>query len=267
MRHKSLAMVLMAGAALAGCRSAGKVSVTEHEGGGDPLAPFVGRRLVLRHFGDRRDAVAKPGETRKGTCDVAVQVTSATAVADGVRFALENQGRVRVGEAPSGKCERLVPEIALTLKGVHAGAPHEWRAFLGTILLTPEEYATAHGQSLAAAAAPGTEPKTFASRSVAADADARTLAKLVTVWPKPVLLVEPAVSVPGGKIRQESEIEFATVVGADGRAYRPRVKTPLNEEHNRLVTSALGQWRFEPAKEGDKPVAALYEGRTVLRVY
>src|SRR5205809_257310 len=118
-----LALLVLAGVAGA-CRSSGPVTVAAEPGGPDPLAAFAGQKLILRHFGDRAVAVAKPGETRKGTCDVAVEVVSAVAAPDGVRFNLTSLGRVRVGDGPTiGQCEKLVSPIALTLKGVHAGIP------------------------------------------------------------------------------------------------------------------------------------------------
>jgi hypothetical protein len=57
------------------------------------------------------------------------------------------------------------------------------------------------------------------------------------------------------------------VIGADGRTFRPEIKTPLSDEHTRYIASVLQVWRFDPAKAGDKAVAARYEGRTVFKIY
>jgi hypothetical protein len=267
MREVRVVTLLVLAAVAGACRSSSRVSVSETKGGPDPLAPFVGQKLILRHFGDHPTAVVKPGETRKGTCDVAVQVASVSAVPDGVRFTLTSLGRVRVGEEPTiGHCERLASPIALSLKGVHASQPEEWRSFLGTMLLTPEAYLAVHGKT--ATHEPLPEPTKYANRStISNDTESRTLANHVTSWPKPILAIEPAIPSPGGKVHHEGELEFGAVIGADGRVFKPVVKTPLSDEHQRHVESVLTLWRFEPAREGDRAVPALYEGRTVLRIY
>jgi hypothetical protein len=266
MRKYRVVALLVLAAAVGGCRSSRRISVSEEQPGVDPLRQLVGQKLILRHFGDRKDVVAKPGESRKGTCDVAVTVTDAAAVPDGARLVLSSLGRVRVGDAPTvGRCGRLASPIALTLKGINVSRPEEWRPFLATILAPSEAYLTSHGRNFKYAAEP--EPKIFANRSPVTDDEGRRLATRVTAWPKPLLAVEPAVASPGGKVHHEGEVEFSAVVGADGRVFKPHVKTSLNDEHTHHVASVLTLWRFEPAREGDRAVPALYEGRTVFRIY
>jgi hypothetical protein len=257
------ALVVLA-VAVGGCRSSGRVSVHEERPGIDPLKEYVGQRLVLRHFGDRKDVAVRAGDDRKATCDVAVQVSAATAVDGGIRFLLQSLGRVRVGDSTVGRCDGLASPITLTAKGINPAKPDEWRTFIASILQTPEAYLTAHGKSFQYAPEP--EPKVAARAGVVGEDEERRLGRRVTAWPKPVFAIEPAIS-STGKVHHQGEVEFEVVVGADGRPFRPKVTTPLSEEHTQHVTSVLQLWRFEPAREGDKPVPAHYEGRTVFSIY
>ena len=266
MKKSWIAVSLALAGLAAGCRSGGRTTVSQPKPGADPLQKFVGQKMVLRHFGDRKDAAIKRGEEPKGGCDVAVNVVAATAVGDSARFTLDSLGRLRVGGNPVGKCGGLATPITLTVRGVNAGQPDTWSDVLASTLLTPEAYLAANGRPLPYAPEP--EPKLAASASHASgDAEERTLGRKVTTWPKPVLSVEPSISSPGGKVHHEGEVEFITVVGADGRVFRPTVKTPLSDEHTRFISNVLLVWRFDPAKAGDKTVPARYEGRTVFTIY
>lgn len=265
MRKSRAWALLLAGMSLGGCRSAGRVSVSEEAAGDDPLRVFLGQQLVLRHFGDRREIEVKPGEARKGSCDVAVRVKDAVAVQGGVRFTLESLGRVQVEGRPAGTCETLASPLRLTLKGVNAARPEEWRTFMGTMLLATDAYLAFHGKT--GTYAPEPEPQAFANNSSNTDDEGRRLAQRVTAWPKPLFTIEPFVPSPGGKVRHEGEIAFSAVIGRDGRVYRPRLKTSLEDAHQGQVTSVLTLWRFEPARERELALPALYEGRTVLRMY
>lgn len=258
------ASLVLAGLA-GGCRSGGRVSVSEQKPGADPLRHFVGQKMVLQHFGDDRSVTLQRGDKPRGTCDMAVQVAAATASGDSVRFTLDPLGRIRVGGNVVGKCSGQPAQIALTVKGVDPARPDDWRDVLAPGLLTPEAYLAAKGRPLAFAPEP--EPKlAAASASMPGDAEERRLGRRVTEWPKPVLSVEPAVRA-GGKLKHEGELEFIAVVGSDGRVFRPEVKTPLSDEHMRYVSTVLQVWRFEPAKEGQKAVPARYQGRTVFKIY
>jgi hypothetical protein len=267
MKKSWIAVPLVLAGMAAGCRSGGgRVAVTDQRPVADPLQKFVGQKMVLRRFGDRKDAAIKRGEEPKGGCDVAVQVVSAAAAGDSARFTLDSLGRLRVGGNPVGRCDRLASPITLTVRGVDAARPDSWSDVLASTLLTPEAYLASQGRPLPYAPEP--EPVLAAAAGhKSGNAEERTLGRKVTSWPKPVLSVEPAVASPGGKIQHEGEVEFVAVVGADGRVFRPEVKTPLSDEHTRYIASVLQVWRFDPAKAGDKAVAARYEGRTVFKIY
>jgi hypothetical protein len=247
-----------------GCRSGGRTSVGEQKPGADPLRQFVGQKMVLRHFGDDKTAVVKRGDKPSGGCDMAVQVAAAVAAGDSVKFTLDPLGRIRVGGNVVGKCGGQPTQTTLTAKGVDPARPDDWRDVLAVALLSPEAYLAANGRPLAFAPEP--EPKLAASASATGDSEERRLGRRVTVWPKPVLSVEPAVR-GSGKVKHEGELEFSAVVGSDGRVFRPELKTPLSDEHARYVATVLQVWRFEPAREGEKSVPARYEGRTVFKIY
>src|SRR5688500_13472287 len=107
MKKSWIAVSLVLAGLAAGCRSGGRVSVSEQRPGADPLQKFVGQKMVLRQFGDRKDASFKRGDSTKGGCDVAVQVAAAVASGDTVRFTLDSLGRLLVGGNPVGKCGKL----------------------------------------------------------------------------------------------------------------------------------------------------------------
>lgn len=265
MKKSWVAASLLVSGLAGGCRSGGRVSVSEQKPGADPLRQFVGQKMVLRHFGDDKEATLKRGDQPKGGCDMAVQVAAATASGDNVRFTLDPLGRIRIGGNVVGKCGGQPAQIVLNVKGVDPARPDEWRDVLAPALLSPEGYLAAHGRPLAFAPEP--EPKLAASGgTTGGDSEERRLGRKVTAWPRPVLSVEPAVR-SGGKVKHEGELEFVAVVGSDGRVFRPEVKTPLSDEHMRYVATVLQVWRFEPAKEGEKPVPARYEGRTTFKIY
>jgi hypothetical protein len=265
---KSWALALIVATAASGaCRSSGRVATGGGGPAANPLQKFVGEKMILRGAGDRKDAIVKRGESPSGSCDVAVQVASAIGAGDSARFTLDSLGRLRVADNVVGKCGRLVSPIELTVKGVDPARPDDWKDVLAAVLLTPEAYLAANGRPIAYAAE--AEPKLAASPShLGGGSDEHALGRKVAAWPKPVLSVEPSLPSPNGKIHHEGEVEFVVVVGADGRVFRPQVKTALSDEHTRYIGTVLQVWRFEPAKDGSsKAVPARYEGRTVFRIY
>jgi hypothetical protein len=258
--RKQLAAIIVGTVVLGACASKKPVKVDSGPGTPQALKALVDQRLLLRSFGDRRDVVLKPGKELKGTCDVAVLVTSAQPVDAGARFTLRSLGRVRLGDAPtSGPCKELAPQIGLTLTGSLAQTPEQW-------LLTPEAYLTAHGKTIFSAT-PQPAPKLAADSRANAGDEERRLGRRVTVWPKPLLAVEPAFSGGASKVKHEGEIQFDVIVGADGRLFEPRVRTALADEQEKNVLQVLDLWRFEPARDDKAPVPARYDGRTVLRIY
>ena len=65
----------------------------------------------------------------------------------------------------------------------------------------------------------------------------------------------------------ERLVGVEAVVGPDGRAYRPVVKSSIDRTHQAALETALQLWRFEPARRGDGPLGARVPLEVPLRVY
>jgi hypothetical protein len=261
----ALALGLL-GAAAAGCRTAKPQAPSAAPAPGtDVVRAYVGEARILIHRGDEQSVAVRKGEALPGDCDVAVVVRSAALDKGAARFSLEMLGRPNAGRAP--KCGGATPSgIALGVSGFAADESAEsLKAALDAVLQTPEAYLKSKGTAFDLA--PGPDEKEVANPDPTASADERSLARKVTVWPKKLLSVDALYHDPTGRIRQESEMEFDAVVGTDGRLHHPHLKAGLGESHETVALRALGLWRFEPARMGDKPVAARLAARLVLRIY
>ncbi len=256
----ALAVVLLA----AGCRSAGPKGAPSGGPGRDPLRPYVGDVRVLRAKADERNVSVGAKQRLSGDCDMAVRVRSAGFNKDGALFALETIGRPAVaGREP--RCRTVQPAIQLLVGGLSPSAS-DVTARVDAVLQTPEAYLQSKGISFDRPAI--TEvPKEIASPDVLAPAPEAGLGRKVTAWPKVLLSVNPYVHDTTGRVRQESEVEFDAIVGADGRVLEPRIKTALSQAHQDIVLAALSRWRYEPAHTAQAPVAARINSRLNLRIY
>ncbi len=231
----------------------------------DLLAAYPGSSRLLRHKGDQRNLTVKVGERLTGECDVAVRVRTAAFEKAAARFSLETVGLPSQG-GREAKCKRVQPAIQLVLTGFPAApAASDVTSRVDEVLQTPDAYLKSKG--IAFDLAPGKPPTQVASEVADASGDERTLARRVTVWPRLLLSVNPYYHGASKKVRYEGLLEFEATVGTDGRAYQPRVKTGLGEDHEKAVASALSFWRFEPARRGDAPVGARIPLTLVLRIY
>jgi hypothetical protein len=254
-------------AASGACRS------TQAPRPGAPAAPpdvvrsYVGQAVILRHRGDEKkwSIDRKAVDRQSGSCDVAAQVLDASFAKGEVALRLEYLGQPRTDRWRS-QCKRQVPEIALRITGFRPDEPGDGvRSTVGWLIPTPDAWLNLRGARLDLPAPTG-EPKQVADRStVAAEAEMR-FARDVTRWPRRWLWIEPSFSDPG-KIKHEGEIEIAAIAGADGRLYRPKITTPLEEAHQRAIERSFPLWRFEPARKAAEPVAARVTERTVFRIY
>lgn len=266
MRNWRTGWALVLVVSVAGCRSGG----TRVQTATDPasaLGELVGQQRILTRYGDRRSVSAKRGESGPTPgCDMAVEIAAAAPSSKGVLLTLSPIGIPRVGDGRAAVCKERPSQILLTLEDVDAGSNAAVKAAVDGVLPAPDAFLVARGKTFDLAEQPA--PKLAADPSNTAEAEARTLARKVKTWPKPLLSVEPTVRVAkGSKVRHEGELEFTAVVGADGRLYRPQVKTALSDDHEKRVQSVMKLWRFEPAEDGDKKaVAARYDGRTVFRI-
>lgn len=263
---------LMLGAALA-CKSAGPSAKPVAPAAPPPefIASYVGQRLILRHYAtQQRVAVTRQNLARPpGDCDVGVEVREASFEGGTATFKLEALGPASVPDkAVAGTragCGAM-SGFLVSVSGFVAGdAPEAMQAELAALLATPEAYLAARGVPFDWP--PGPDPQLAASQDSSASFDERTLARQIKTWPRPLLRVEPFYRDPGGRVHHEGEVEFAGVVGEDGRLRAPKLRTPLSSAHEEHVLKALSLWRYEPAQLPEKPVAARIIGRCTFRVY
>jgi hypothetical protein len=231
----------------------------------DPLAAYVGELRLLRHDAEKAqvqlDARSRPAEG----CAVAVRVQAAAFMKGSARLVLETLGTPRVREQRVG-CNRMQPALELTISGFPTNtSAAELTARLDGLLQTPEAYLAT--KNVRFDLAPGTAPTEVASQEVFATSVEASLGRRVTVWPLPLLAVDPWYHESSGRIRQQSEVELDAIVGSDGRLYKPKIRTSLGDAHARCVLRALPLWRFTPARRTDVPVAARVALRPVLHIY
>jgi hypothetical protein len=259
-------LVVLAGA-LSACRSSQAPRPGAPAAPPDLVRPYVGQTLLLRHRGDEKKWTVdrKAVDKQSGTCDVAVFVRDASFEKGAAQFLLEYLGEPRT-EKWRSKCRKPVHAITLRVTGFGGDAREAAvRAAVGRVLATPEAWLSARGQRFDFPAGTG-EPKVIADRStVGAEAEMR-VAREVTRWPRRVLWIEPAYADPG-KIKHEGEVALDAVAGADGRLYRAKVTTPLDDRHEKFVMRGFPLWRFDPARWKDGPVAARVTERTVFHIY
>jgi hypothetical protein len=268
MRRSLLAWSLVA--VLAGCRSAGGPPVRPStEPPPDFVQSFVGQRRVLMHAKDEtRIAVARGSAPASATaCAAAVEVTRAAWTGGVLRLDLEHLGRPRLEGAPARTPCGPPAAYAVTVSGLSAedGADGVEAALAGR-LVTVEAYLAARGVAF--------DRKPVEAPGVAATpdrpgttAEERSLGRKVKTWSKTLVSVPAELAQGDKKRRLESEVEFAGVVGPDGRLHQPAVTTRLADAHRARVLQALALWRFEPAQTPDGPVASRVALRTSLRIY
>lgn len=263
--RRSVLPLALLGVAAGACRAGKpKAPTAGPEPGAELIQSYVGENRILAHRGDDRAVAVRKGEALAGECDAAVVVRSASLDKGAARFSLEILGKPNAGREP--KCRPMPSGIGLTVSGFAAGDDAEqMKASIDALLPTPEAYLKAKG--VAFDRPPGPDEKEMASQAADASGEERSLARKVTAWPKKLLSVDPWYHDPAGKIRHEGEVEFDAVVGSDGRLHRPRLKSGLGEAHEKAILRALALWRFEPARQGDKPMAARIASRLVFRIY
>lgn len=267
MQRQAASRLLGAALALALPACATKAKTPAGGPGTDYLRAYVGQQRVLRFQGDQERVVVKMKDRPQlsGACDAAVQVRSAVLEKGGPRLVLEALGAAGAEKARP-RCRHLPATITLSLTGF-GGDSGPVVGRLDQVLPTPEGYLRAYGVPFDHA--PGREPAAAASNpntTIATD-DERRLERRVTAWPRKLFWVDPMYRDPRRAVQYEGEVEFAAVIGADGRLYRPQVKGGLDKTHMSAIERALSMWRFEPARAGKDPVAAHYNSRLVFRIY
>jgi hypothetical protein len=258
----------------AGCKSGGRAGVqtTPTRDLAALEKMYVGQHRILLAHADEPKLAYKRKDLGKSSagCEAAVEVKSVAVDKGTVTLGLDFLGRPRVGEPRPGKdkCKKLVPNVTLQLVGYDPGTPvSTMTTDIDRLLSTPEAYLAANGVTLSVPATGETKP--IADATIDAPVEERKLARDVKNWAKPLLSIEPAYYDPNRKVRHQGEVEFAALVGTDGRLHEPKVLTTLGgENHNAQVVKALALWRLEPARKADRtPVATRLKGRTTFHIY
>ena len=225
----------------------------------DFLDSLVDQRLILRHFGDVKEAKLKKDKLAdaKGTCDVAVQVRSATWDPGIARLHWEQIGLPYVPGKPRGVCKNTVvlTDGSIEIAAFALDEPADsLAASLSWILQTPEQYLAAEGihfdlppepDLLNVAPAP---PQPFTP-------------------PKILFTVDPAFSEDARRAKYQGSLIISMYVGTDGRIHRPNVMRKLGLGLDEMALNVLPMWRFEPARKLDKSIAVQQSVEIDFRLY
>jgi hypothetical protein len=222
---------------------------------------------ILPGRGDEKALTLKPADSLAGACDVAVKVRGLGFDKGTVRFSLESVGQPQLG-GRRPRCKELQPGMQLLFTGLDPdGVTTKTTTRIDAALLTPEEYLRRKGGSFDRAQAAAPPPSEVASQLPDASDSERRLARAVVAWPRPLLSVEALHHDASGRGLHERLVGVEAVVGPDGRAYRPVVKSSIDRTHQAALETALQLWRFEPARRGDGPLGARVPLEVPLRVY
>jgi hypothetical protein len=271
-RLLSCSVAVILAAALGACRTGGDKTAKAPAGPETPdfVRALVGQQRILLSGGESRAVSRKVGAPapHPDACDAAVEIRQASLEGGTLRFSVAHLGEPRIdGVAPRrGKPCAVSPETAVTVSGLAPGSDVTVvEQEIDRVLQTPDSYLASAGKNV-------TRPTEFVEGIAAtgvgvSSAPERNLARQVTTWPKRLLWIDVTAPAPKKGMRREVEVEVAGVVGPDGRLSEPKVTTPLNEEHAAVVKRSLGLWRFDPARAGEKAIAARTASRLALRMY
>jgi hypothetical protein len=262
-KHTLLLLALLVPA----CKTAPKAPPSGPAALPDLLRPYEDALRILPGRGDEKAITLKPADSLAGACDVAVKVRGLGFDKGTVRFSLESIGQPQVsGRRP--RCKELQPGVQLLLTGLDPdGVTTKTTTRIDAALLTPEEYLRRKGGSFDRPAGSAPAASDVASQLPDASDSERRLARAVVAWPRPLLTVEALHHDASGRGLHERLVGVEAVVGPDGRAYRPVVKSSIDRTHQAALETALQLWRFEPARRGDGPLGARVPLEVPLRVY
>ena len=206
------------------------------------LQPFVGQKLMLLHLGDVAGAKIKKKDlaTVKGSCDVAVLVRKASFDKGRARLELQDIGTPYMRGARN-ECKQIRDGFSLEITGF---APDDTAdsvaASVRQLLLTPEQYLVAHGVAFDLPPSPDNEQpiKLSANNS-----------------PKVLISVDPTYSEEGRREKYQGTIVFQLVIGSDGRIHKATIDRGIGHGLDENALQVLSMWRFDPARDGGKPVA------------
>jgi TonB family protein len=203
---------------------------------------YVGQKLILRSYGDAQDVTVKSKDLNRpaGTCDKAVEVLQATRDQDQIVFQLEQIGNVSAGGA--SRCSRAWSKTTFTITELGNISPQAFSSELQDVFLTPEAYLARNGHPFDLQPSEETGPIARLGGGVSP--------------PKPVLQITPEFSEEARQSRiGDSRLAVEIVIGSDGRVHSSRVVSGSGYGLDEQALRVLPLWRFEPARQGDKPVA------------
>ena len=203
---------------------------------------YVGQKLILRSYGDAQDVTVKSKDLSRpaGTCDKAVEVLQATRDQDQIVFQLEQIGNVSAGGAL--RCSRAWSKTTFTITELGNISPQAFSSELQDVFLTPEAYLARNGHPFDLQPSEQTGPIARLGGGVSP--------------PKPVLQITPEFSEEARQSRiGDSRLAVEIVIGSDGRVHSSRVVSGSGYGLDEQALRVLPLWRFEPARQGDKPVA------------
>ena len=207
------------------------------------MRSYLDQKLILRHVGDNPKVNVKKKDLAavKGNCDIAAQVKQAAWNRGTAQFRLEPIGSVLlVAGKRQGDCKNRGFEISLEINGFASNEPPDSvSAAVGEILQTPEQYLAAHGVEFRLPPGSDDEPVTRPS-----------------IQAKILFQVIPEYSEAARQSKYRGTVMSSFVVGTDGRIHRPRIVKGAGMGLDENVLRVLSLWRFEPARQNDRPVAA-----------
>jgi TonB family protein len=232
----AIILVVLGGSRPASCGEVGDA--------GDYVRSLLNQDFILRQLGDHETVKLKRNQLGgvRGRCDIAVQVAKAAWNRGTVHIGFRLIGFPSATEKPSGHCSgRFTTELEIA--GFSADElPDSLSAAVAVILQTPEQYLNAVG-------VPFNLPRQ-------SDDETRPT-RGYKVPPKVLLKVEPSYSNAARQSRTEGSARFAIVVGTDGRPHSPRVLNGIGYDLEGNALRAISMYRFEPARELDKPVSVV----------
>ncbi len=229
----------------------------------EALQSWVGQRRFIAGAGEAKGLALEVGESLpRGDCDVAVEVRSASFDKGTVTLSLDTLGRAETSDRMRGRECREVPTARqLSVSGL--SAPEDAPQALEDLLTPPEGHLAARDVVFDLPPEKNAPKLAAAGGDAAGTSEERILGRQIDAWPRLLLAVHPIVS---GHVRHQGEIEFAAMVGADGRLYKPALVTSLGSSQEEQVLKVFSLWRYEPAKRGQDRVAARVRGRATLLI-
>ena len=213
----------------------------------DFVQSLVGQKLILRYFGEAKEANVRKGDLSrlKGTCDVAVQMRAAGWMRDKVQLQWELIGTPSIPGQPRGVCgnNSLIGAGRIEISGFDKDESVEsLAASLAAILQSPEQYLAAKGIQ-------------FNLKPGADSENAGPAPKEPYDKPKTLLAIDATFSEEARRAKQQGVVVVAMNIGSDGRIHSPRIVRTAGYGLDEMALKVLPLWRYEPARKLDKVIS------------